>query len=312
MQNESTIKIKFILLLQNRAVGMSRRVDTDCVDLGQRRGTKHLGQPSVNGGKMDIISESMKNSSYWTRIEICRLTQNMRANEDVEYANWILSLGENKLPKRDHDLVELRKDLILRHQSLEDFVFPVMINQHNSDQFMQNIILSARNSSCDRFNKRILYGRVEGDMKIYYSIDSLERSPDDELNFPLEFLNSINDPSLPPHKLELKVGAIIMLMRNLDKSNGLCNGTRLTVIALHEEIIITRKSDSTGHVGQESIAIPRCDLTAEPGNYPFKMKRRQFPLKLAFSCTINKAQGQTFNRVGIDLSMPVFLLDNYM
>ena len=98
----------------------------------------------INGGKMEIISESMKNSSYWPRIEICRLTQNMRANEDVDYANWILSLGEDKLPKRDHDLVELRDDLILRHQSLEDFVFPVMINQHNSDQFMHNIILSAR------------------------------------------------------------------------------------------------------------------------------------------------------------------------
>ena len=36
------------------------------------------------------------------------------------------------------------------------------------------------------------------------------------------------------------------------------------------------------------------------------MRRRQFPVKVAFAMTINKAQGQSFQKVGIYLSKPVF------
>ena len=40
--------------------------------------------------------------------------------------------------------------------------------------------------------------------------------------------------------------------------------------------------------------------------YPFTFKRRQFPIKLVFEMTINKAQGQTFSKVLIDLQEDVF------
>ena len=36
------------------------------------------------------------------------------------------------------------------------------------------------------------------------------------------------------------------------------------------------------------------------------MKRRQFPVILAFAMTINKSQGQSFDHVGIYLPEPVF------
>lgn len=39
---------------------------------------------------------------------------------------------------------------------------------------------------------------------------------------------------------------------------------------------------------------------------PFKMRRRQFSLKVAFAMTINKSQGQTLSTVGMFLPRPVF------
>jgi ATP-dependent exoDNAse (exonuclease V) alpha subunit len=39
---------------------------------------------------------------------------------------------------------------------------------------------------------------------------------------------------------------------------------------------------------------------------PFKLKRKQFPIRLSFAMTINKAQGHTIANVGVDLPEPMF------
>ena len=53
--------------------------------------------------------------------------------------------------------------------------------------------------------------------------------------------------------------------------------------------------------------IPRISLipTSNP-TFTFKIKRRQFPVGLAFAATINRAQGQSVKYVGLDLRIPVF------
>ncbi|KAL4576257.1 hypothetical protein LXL04_012348 [Taraxacum kok-saghyz] len=42
--------------------------------------------------------------------------------------------------------------------------------------------------------------------------------------------------------------------------------------------------------------------------FSFKLKRKQFPVRLCFAMTINKAQGQTIPNVGVYLPDPVFSL----
>ena len=50
--------------------------------------------------------------------------------------------------------------------------------------------------------------------------------------------------------------------------------------------------------------IPLCP--SEDNMFPFKLKRKQFPVRLSFSMTINKAQGQTIPNVGVYLPESVF------
>ncbi|KAF7835632.1 uncharacterized protein G2W53_010491 [Senna tora] len=88
-----------------------------------------------------------------------------------------------------------------------------------------------------------------------------------------EFLNIISGSGLLYHQLKLKVGAPVMLMWNIDKSMGLCNGK---------------------HSG-ERVIIARMVITSSDSRLPFRFQRRQFPVVLSFAMTINKSQGQTLS-----------------
>ncbi len=52
--------------------------------------------------------------------------------------------------------------------------------------------------------------------------------------------------------------------------------------------------------------IPKLNLTPSDFDYPFSLRRVQFPIRSAFAMTINKSQGATLKKVGIFLNTPVF------
>ena len=142
-----------------------------------------------------------------------------------------------------------------------------------------------------------------GEEKIFYSFDSVD--DDSNNSYPLDFLNSITPNGLPPHELKVKKNCPIILLRNLDPHNGLCNGTRLVVRAFEDNAIDAEIVNGQHH--GKRVFIPRIPLSpSEDINLPFKFKRKQFPIRLSFAMTINKAQGQTIPIVGIYLPEPVF------
>ena len=146
---------------------------------------------------------------------------------------------------------------------------------------------------------------LESEIREYRSVDSIVTEDiNDTIDFPLEFLNELCPSGIPPHLLRLKVGAFIMLLRNFDPKNGLMNGTRLVVRGLQQNFIDAEII--TGSKKGERVFIPRLSLEPSESSLPFKMRRRQFPVILAFVLTINKAQGQSFENVGVYLPEPVF------
>jgi hypothetical protein len=146
---------------------------------------------------------------------------------------------------------------------------------------------------------------MAGVVSVHRSVDCIvEDEVDEAVHYPIEFLNSLDISGMPVHNLELKIGCPLILLRNLNPLAGLCNGTRLKLLAFNQRLLTVRILNGS-HEGNISY-IPRLDLINNDNILPFKMKRRQFPVKLGFALTINKAQGQTFSQTGIYLPNPVF------
>ncbi|XP_058780230.1 uncharacterized protein LOC131653904 [Vicia villosa] len=95
-----------------------------------------------------------------------------------------------------------------------------------------------------------------------------------------------------------------MLLRNIDQSEGLCNGTRLIVTRLADHVIEARII-SGKNIGT-SFYIPRMDISPTQSPWPFKLTRRQFPIIVSYAMTINKSQGQSLDYVGLYLPRNVF------
>ncbi|KAL4568181.1 hypothetical protein LXL04_023788 [Taraxacum kok-saghyz] len=156
-------------------------------------------------------------------------------------------------------------------------------------------ILSTKNENVDEINDQLI-DRFIGEQRVYYSFDEAE---DNKNNFyPMEFLNSLNVSDLPLHYLRLKIGCPINLLRNIDPSNGLCNGTRLICKGFQMNIIDAEIA--VGHHAGKRVFLPRIPLCPSADDmFLFKLKRKQFPIRLSFAMTINKAQGQTIPNVGV-------------
>ena len=149
----------------------------------------------------------------------------------------------------------------------------------------------------DSINAQIL-NSLPGPVSTYTSFDTMVQR-EQAVYFPTEFLNSLQPNGIPPHRLDLKVGLPIMLLRNINPPR-MCTGTRLCIRDLMPNVIV-----ATILAGKFNIVhIPRVPLI--PSDMPFDFRRVQFPVRPALAMTINKAQGQSLRTVGVDLETPCF------
>jgi hypothetical protein len=264
----------------------------------------------TRGTRAQITDATLRRSHLWEKIRKIRLTRNMRAQTDPWFSSYLLRIGNGTEETIGGDYVRLPDDIVIPYTSTEEpvnklieDVFPSLHENAASGSYMSSrAILSTKNEHVDNLNTKMIE-RFPGKEKVYYSFDSVE--DDAHNNYPIDYLNSITPNGLPPHLLKLKVNCPVILLRNLDPHNGLCNGTRLMIRAFQDNAI---DAEIVGgqHAG-DRVFIPRIPLSpSDDISLPFKFKRKQFPIRLSFAMTINKAQGQTIPTVGIYLPEPVF------
>ncbi|RCV25517.1 hypothetical protein SETIT_5G173100v2 [Setaria italica] len=222
------------------------------------------------GSRAQIVDASLWRSYLWESMHHLKLVRNMRAQSDPWFAEYLLRIGGGtEEVNGDGD-----KDL----DRLIECIFPNLnANMTNKDYITSRAILSTRNDWVDNINIKMI-GMFQGGEMVYHSFDS---AIDDPHNYyPSEFLNTLTPNGLPPHLLKLKIGCPVILLRNIDPANGLCNGTRhafATLSFIAEIFLFMYVGMDAFDIEKREFAGDRCSSVMEPSLFEmlFSLPRRK-------------------------------------
>ena len=230
-------------------------------------------------------------SNCWENVKTFNLTKNQRS-ENLEWSNYLLTVGNgddiNPLEEEAiitlHQNIKITKDL----NELINFVFPNFNLEDN------RAILTVTNERSNFINN-VVYNKLQTQEMVYHATNKLENNGFD---CPMDMLDNYSVPKLPPTILNLKVDSIIMVTENIVPSICLMNGTKLKVLQLKKYLIICRILSDCKYYG-EICSISKISIYYKSDELPGRLIRKQLPVKLAWSLTINKSQCQTLTKVGV-------------
>ena len=177
------------------------------------------------------IEASLLTSYLWPQMKKFRLTFNTRAQQDPSFLALLLRIGDGLEKSSVDGEVELPETMIINNheeggiQRLVDRTFQRLDGSQMTLLDCENrAILAPKNEMVNEINN-LMMDCFEGEEIVYRSFDSAVEEKSQ--GFQEDFCNTLTPGGFPPHLLRLKVGCPVMLLRNLDPSQGMCNGTRL-------------------------------------------------------------------------------------
>lgn len=281
--------------------------------------------PVVKGGsRAQIVDASIKSSKLWKHFKTYTLTENMRIfnNGDNQllrnFDKWLLEMGNGTLcpviPRSEMIMLPPNRCIIINtdnHETIEngmsqliDSIFPNLIERYTDRKWIsERAILAPKNIDVDRINEYCI-SKIPGDNIICSSADSTTEE-DQSTYYTTEYINCLNESGIPPHQLILKPLIPLILLRNINPKEGLCNGTKVILQSVLGRLL--KCVIAGGPYDGREILLPRIKFTPNQEEHShIKWQRRQFPVRPAFAMTINKSQGQTLSCVGVWLHEHVF------
>ena len=194
-----------------------------------------------------------------------------------------IKVGEGQLGEGELLIPEGMRTETANLSDLVDAVFPSIDTRFNDASWVgKRAIMSPSNKEVEEVNNAVLQ-RLPGEEVVLKSIDTTEEGGAD---YPPEFLNSCELSGMPPHRLALKPGCMVVLLRNFNQRGGHCNGTKYVVVNIKPHVLELRSVDTYNRGA--TILLPRIVSISKTKSLPFTLRRKQFPVKLAYGITANK------------------------
>ncbi|XP_019231863.1 PREDICTED: uncharacterized protein LOC109212652 [Nicotiana attenuata] len=192
--------------------------------------------------KEDFISESLLYSTIWDELEKLQLSEKMRAKTDPTFCDYLMRIGNGQERVNTNNKIELPDSMIIpfttEEESLDHLFAVTFSNVHtcSSNPFFADsrVVLTMKNDFVNEIND-ILIAKFPEKATTFVSFDETVE-PNDQSQFE-DLIHSLNPASLPSYKLTLKENCPIILLRNLNPYEGLCNGTRLICCDIKKHVI---------------------------------------------------------------------------
>jgi hypothetical protein len=202
----------------------------------------------------NVIDYTLVRTPWWRHPDTMRvhvLRRNMRARGDPRFAAELLAVGEGRVASSNEKTVgmslRLRDNVIPLPSgvtapaswTVEDLLTWVYTGHADlelaalPDFYAERLVLTPLNVHTQRLNDIMLSRLDVNTERVYWSTDTaMSETEAEEGTCPMEFLHSLEASGLPSHELRIRVGSVLILLRNFAPRRGLCNGTR--VLALHQ------------------------------------------------------------------------------
>jgi ATP-dependent DNA helicase PIF1 len=200
-------------------------------------------------------------------------------------SKWMLDIGEGNIEAvaKEDDMkpswIKIPDELLLKTTGdtiacMVNVVYQELTRRYmDIDYLREQAILTPTNDITDVINNYIV-SSIPEDEKQYLSCDSILKGSHAhdsyDLLYPVKFLNSLNGNNFPCHKIALKRGVPIMLLRDLNQAEVLCNGTRLVITVLGDMVI--EGQIMTGTHKEKSVLIPRISSILRKNKWPFALQ----------------------------------------
>ena len=195
----------------------------------------------------------------------------------------------------DNKMIQVPQSMVYANfNGLINRIYPGIGNSRaqNDQYFLDHIILCSRNDQVHDINEAILQQfNPNAEVHILRSVDSISEEDRIHHAYSAEFLEQLNASGLPPALLCLKISSPVILLRNLDPGEGLCNWTRIVVLNVRRKMLQCRIISKDRRFRGKVVLIPRIRLSPNAETLPVPLKRLQFLVRLAFAMIINKSQG---------------------
>nr|GEV79220.1 hypothetical protein [Tanacetum cinerariifolium] len=177
----------------------------------------------------EIVQACINRSELLTYCKVFTFTRNMRVNEysangaldtsKQEFDRWVLGVGDGNLAAKikegddERTWIKIPKRLLIKEwdTSIEQIMaetYPNFTSRQTDEEYLkERAILTLRNVDADAVNE-FMFKKLSGEVVTKNNADEICQASTDNIDqhqlYPVEFLNSLNFPGMPPHELCLK------------------------------------------------------------------------------------------------------------
>jgi hypothetical protein len=262
------------------------------------------------GSQQATVQACIQHSSIWYSLHLLRLKTTMRieaTDSNRIFIDFLKGLVNDSNMYGNITLPEYIRRAATVEQLCDQLYPQALLNEAvtTHSALIGRAILAFKNDTVNDFNNMLL-DKMPGTEHRFEAVNNVEASEQAAASelYAAEYLQSINLASIPPSCLRLKIGVPLILIRNLSPKHGMCNGTRLRLLGISRNCL--QVAILGGRWDGEIRLLPRIKLTTGDEDLPFILERKQFPVRLCFAMTVNKSQGQSLEKVGVDLRTDAF------